>query len=739
MKNPYIAKTIPKETIIEHTEKLIEQYNRLKCIYPDIRFLNWDLLYIACVYHDLGKMNTKFQNKLLNKIGIEELLEDMDKDVDEIPHGYLSPAFLPLQELKGKYNEDEIRILFQCIYYHHSREKLENEEPLQKVIELDLPKYYKDFDYKRIITKYPLNPSYVQYTTSGRIPDEYDSEEIFYQYIAIKGLLNKIDYAASGGINVEEINVNLFETTMDFLKTSGFQPNELQQFMIENQNVNVVVIASTGTGKTESGLLWMGNHKGFFTLPLRVSINAIYDRIINKIKFEKQKTGLLHSETPSEYIKRNKDELDIEYLGKTKQMSLPLTVCTLDQLVDFIFKYEGFELKLATLSYSKIVIDEIQMYSPEMVAFLMVAIKYITDLGGKFAIMTATLPPILEDFMERLNIKYVRADEPFLKKVNGKIQLRHKIKVLKEDVNIKHLIENYIGKKVLIIVNTVKKAQELFETLKSKPELECVDISLFHSKFIKTHRVIKEKSIFEMGQPECNKTGIWITTQIVEASLDIDFDVLYTELSDISGLLQRMGRVFRSRDLPIDYINVYVYVGKDKNPSGVGISDNSIIDYDIFELSKEAILKYDGMELDEKEKMLLVEEIYSKKNLEGKRYYDKIRRTINYVKDIKEYEFKKSEINLRNIINKTVMPKSIYLEYQKVIDDNLKIVQESKNYNKRLISRNNIMDLTLSIREDEFEDALKHLKVCKEKVELDKYNVIPIIDRDYTFEEGLVK
>ena len=38
-------------------------------------------------------------------------------------------------------------------------------------------------------------------------------------------------------------------------------------------------------------------------------------------------------------------------LDATKQLSYPLTICTLDQLIDFIFKYEGFELKLATLSY----------------------------------------------------------------------------------------------------------------------------------------------------------------------------------------------------------------------------------------------------------------------------------------------------------------------------------------------------------------------------------------------------
>ena len=49
--------------------------------------------------------------------------------------------------------------------------------------------------------------------------------------------------------------------------------------MKENKDNNIVAVAQTGMGKTEAGLLWIGNNKGFFTLPLKVAINAIYDRI----------------------------------------------------------------------------------------------------------------------------------------------------------------------------------------------------------------------------------------------------------------------------------------------------------------------------------------------------------------------------------------------------------------------------------------------------------------------------
>lgn len=54
-------------------------------------------------------------------------------------------------------------------------------------------------------------------------------------------------------------------------------------------------------------------------------------------------------------------------------------------------------------------------------------------------------------------------------------------------------------------------------------------------------------------------TGIWITTQIVEASLDVDFDYLFTEMSTLDSLFQRFGRCFRSRHYKKEEPNVYIY------------------------------------------------------------------------------------------------------------------------------------------------------------------------------------
>lgn len=742
MKNLFLAKTKDQETIIKHTDELYKNYVLIKKLYPNIQNLDWDVLELACLYHDLGKMNTKFQNKLIRKLkqddsSLEEL-KDALKDIDEIPHGYLSPSFLPKDDLARIYTDDDLRILYQSIYFHHSREKLDNHDKLKVIVKEDLQKYIDEFNYNKINKIEKLYPSFIRFI-KRRIPAVDDTEETVRKYIMTKGLLNKIDYAASGGIDVELENKDLLEKTMDSITKWGYKLNKLQEYMLNHRKDNSVIRASTGIGKTEAALFWIGNNKGFFTLPLRVSINAIYDRVIDKIKFDKYSVALLHSDTAAEYLKRNDDELDLEYYAMTKQLSLPLTICTLDQLVDFIFKYEGFELKLATLAYSKLVIDEIQMYAPEMVAFLIAALKYVTDMGGKFSIVTATLPPIFLYFMDKQHIEY-KKPEPFYKEVDGKVQLRHKMQLLNEDININHIKENYRDKKVLVIVNTVKKAQEIYEQLKEDLK-DKVEINLFHSRFIKRDRAKKEDEIFAMGQLENSKKGIWITTQVVEASLDIDFDVLYTELSDASGLFQRMGRVYRNRDLKEDLINIYVYLGKEKLPSGIGSGDRSIIDKDIFDLSKEALINYVGKglkarKIDEKDKMELVEKIYSLDNLKDKTYYNKIDKTLKSVIDIKEYEIDKKEVNLRNIETKTVIPKNVYDDNKKNIDENMKIILEESNLSKKLTARNLINELTLSIPNYMYESA-RNNGYIEENINVNKYTEIPVVNYNYDFENGL--
>ena len=135
-----------------------------------------------------------------------------------------------------------------------------------------------------------------------------------------------------------------------------------------------MVAGQTGMGKTEAALLWIGDHKGFIFLPVKTAINKMYDRIREEIindgsgdGVEKQ-LGLLHSDAVSRLLEQQEkdaqkgksaggsvyQEMDvIAYHNRSRQLAMPLTISTVDQLFDFIFQYQTYELKLATLSYSK--------------------------------------------------------------------------------------------------------------------------------------------------------------------------------------------------------------------------------------------------------------------------------------------------------------------------------------------------------------------------------------------------
>lgn len=743
MESKYIAKTYPEvETIQQHTDRLVENYNILKSIYPELK-VDWDILKLACIYHDLGKMNKKFQKKLKGK-----------KVKGEIPHGFLSIGFLDVYELEEKYTEEKIKILVNSIAYHHEREFRFSEYSglLREEIE-KMKEEAKNFKYDKVKNCFEtLNIDILDYIDGSRVTEE-DGEEVFYDYILIKGLLNRIDYASSAHEKVEWKN-DFLEESLDKMmntwkeKDKNTSWNDLQRYMIQNKDENIIAVAQTGMGKTEAGLLWIGNNKGFFTLPLRTAINAIYDRIRNDIVKDKvgERVGLLHSDAFSEYIKREEDEkykLDLEEIGlsqyhqRTKQLTMPLTICTIDQLFDFIYRYKGFEPKLATLAYSKIIIDEIQMYSPDLIAYLVSGLSHITKLGGKFAILTATFPPFIGDLLEKEGVKF-KKPEPFIDKDKSKI--RHSIKVKDEMINSDFIIEKYNKNKVLVICNTVKKAQELYQEIKEKrPDLRH-NINLFHSSFIKKDRRDKEEAIIKLGEKDNNEGhGIWICTQVAEASLDIDFDVLITELSDLNGLFQRMGRCYRDRPFDGEGYNCYVFTGGDEKCTGVGY----VIDKDIFEFSKEALRDIKG-KISEEEKIKLINNVYTTEKLEGTKYYDEIIDTLKYIKSLYTNEMDKFQAKkmFRNINSITVIPENIFEDNKDKIEYYKEIINEIR---KKDMTKEEIEDLKVRrakarAKLADFTVSIPFYLVNRNNIqdfEINRYESLKIFKCNYDKEKGL--
>ncbi|MGC9101466.1 MAG: CRISPR-associated helicase/endonuclease Cas3, partial [Caldisericum sp.] len=120
------------------------------------------------------------------------------------------------------------------------------------------------------------------------------------EYILLKGLLHRVDHSASAHIPVENGKIeNTEEKLISYLKNkTGKNENILKPFQQkakELRDKSVILAASTGIGKTEFAINWIGEDKAFYTFPIRVSVNAMYDRFVEV--FSKECIGLLHSDS----------------------------------------------------------------------------------------------------------------------------------------------------------------------------------------------------------------------------------------------------------------------------------------------------------------------------------------------------------------------------------------------------------------------------------------------------------
>ena len=699
----YYAKSYPiVETIKEHTEQLLERLNEFKDLYqsdlPLLTDRDWYLLEIAVKYHDLGKADLVFQKKIrnsLNSVGesIKVLVEH------KIHHNFLSLMCLPFKELG--LNREEAILVSQIVAYHHEHDYIPEAEEIKKVYEAHFINF-KDEIEKELnlpIDNIARSSKLNRISKTNRIKPDHPE---YHKYVLLKGLIHRLDHSASAHVPIDlASNMNTADAVNRFFSEKLLvSKNDLQKFAEKNQDAHLVVTAQTGMGKTEAGLLWLGGKKGFFTLPLRVSINAMYDRIIDShnLAFTKRSethgeeaTGILHS-TSLDYIYdryEGEDEKLEKVHSQTKEFANKLIVSTIDQILKFPFYYLGFEKEYMTMATSKIIIDELQAYDPEIAALLIRAAKLIDEIGGSFMIMTATLP---EYYLKALKRELDQSNKPLV--INEFIDdnvKRHYVVVrneslLSEDV-IDEIREKGLEKKILVITNTVKKAQNVYEELKD----EDLNVKLLHSRFTKADRANLEKNLLDFTNND--EAGVWVTTQLVEASLDIDFDFLYTEMSTLDSQFQRYGRCNRKGLKRIEEPNINVFT---EEVSGVSKGKKSVYHYDIYEKSVEILSSHDGMLL-ESEKQEMIKKLYNEKSLEGTAFKKKFDDTLQELKNRTHYEIKKNEAQdlLRNIQQIEVVP--VHFAEEEAFNDLIENWSRASTRMERRKIRNLIEGYSLSV------------------------------------------
>ena len=404
-----------------------------------------------------------------------------------------------------------------------------------------------------------------------------DQQSILIGTIALRGHVISSDHMASAHVGelpqsklvdpqalIERLNLpQLYDHQREAMATCG----------------SAILMAPTGSGKTEAALLWAVSQaqekrpvpRLYYTLPFQASMNAMQKRLNEDDKDDPKRkapflnqVGLEHSRSTLAYYRWKLDEdYSPEQALKTARWYnnlahlnyYPVRVLSPYQILKAPYRLTGYETLLTDCLDATFIFDEIHAYEADRLAMILATVKYLREqYGASFFVMSATLPKLLRRRLtEALGTdKLIEASSELYE------QFRRHVLLLKDGDLLEEPSMDRIAEvatkgrqSVLVCCNTVKRAQAAYEMLcKRLEELEeKVEVLLLHGRFNGKDRLEKEKLVREAtgSRSKMRRPIVLVATQVVEVSLDIDLDVIYTDPAPLEALLQRFGRINRRR------------------------------------------------------------------------------------------------------------------------------------------------------------------------------------------------
>jgi CRISPR-associated endonuclease/helicase Cas3 len=698
----------PQESLTKHTLALYNVWLELKRKYeeiiPEEKF--WYYSLISVFFHDFGKIADNFQEVISNK----------KRDYSNyVRHEFVSGMFLFANSYKD-YEQNSLSLF--AIFSHHK--KLENdlfskESNIDLKINLDYVKEFVEFATKEIDKPYK-NKFQINQTAIGYLQNKYfrlleDYQKRVYvltkklaqkdriEYVKYKAILQIADWTASGhnelqnGITYDEkylsnkitekINQTNKKKKLPLIEKIIFKKFQTKSNIAQN----VIAIAPTGSGKTEAALLWASkkneNQRIIYLLPTKVTSNAIFERLTGY--FGNEYVTVIHS-SAFFFHKEIQDSYEKKDYLLDKTFFKNINICTVDQVLTQGFNLGYWEIKTFHLLNAKIIIDEIHLYEPYTLGLIISTIYYLQkDYGATFYIMTATMPFLLKNLLRKyLTEPIIIEDTELLKDARNEFVVKD-YEIKDADNEILEAVNQL--KKILIVVNTVDSAIDQYKKMVSNFKDNNTNIMCYHSRFIQKDRQEKEKNIFELEKS--NSACILVATQVVEVSLDIDFDILFTENAPIDAIIQRAGRINRKRKKENTKVIIYKYseiTAKWVYTSGSVLKD-----------SFDVLKKQNNKRLSEEKLTMLVDEVYKNVNIEddfdfkkGLNMYNEEQLRLSFIKDNTANENTMTRLNIDTI---NVIPACFeeYL-YDKSIEEKAKhelSVRKSKEYSFEIYSDEN--------------------------------------------------
>ncbi|WP_461863422.1 CRISPR-associated helicase Cas3' [Thermococcus sp.] len=351
-------------------------------------------------------------------------------------------------------------------------------------------------------------------------------------YTLFNGLLRLSDWLESAGLPAESYHLPggtaVHEYVVNYLTGRGFRPRDYQ-LALRGKGGGYFMLP-TGDGKTETALLATPPDavKVVYSLPTVTTTEAMRKRF--EAMFGRENVSFGHGMLFLSLY--SKGELEKRLLHR--YAFRPYFVSTVDQMLLAFLNYHRFPLREFVLRGSHWIIDEIHAYSPFTLSLILDGIAYAGDhLGAEVTIMSATLPAPMREELRNRGLQEILPFDVVRKRYSSRRRLTAEVR----DEPLMNAVEEISREKgrVLVVVNTVTRAQELYREIKERRR----DVYLFHSRFTNEDKERKIKLVEKI------ESGILVATQVVEVSLDIDYDVLYTEAAPVDALIQRFGRINR--------------------------------------------------------------------------------------------------------------------------------------------------------------------------------------------------
>lgn len=354
-----------------------------------------------------------------------------------------------------------------------------------------------------------------------------------------------------------------------------------------------IIEAPTGEGKTEAALTLAhrigaarSSDEIYYALPTAATSNQMYRRLSEylsdrlglstTVKLVHSQAFLIEDEITIKPLTNGKDDdtsqAAVEWFSSKKRALLaPFGVGTIDQAELGALNARHNMLRLVALAGKVVILDEVHAYDTYMTTIIERLLAWLSALGTSVIILSATLPQSRRERLARAfgielsgsdtaldqypclfvgNSTAYYSDSPAASQPNRVVQVqRIQLSSSDPEKQARWLLDQ-LGHEgcACWITNTIARAQDLFAKLADIVPKD-VRLTLIHSRFSVANRQLLEEDLISLYGPRGNrpKRGIVIGTQVLEQSLDLDFDLMVSDLAPVDLLLQRAGRLHRHK------------------------------------------------------------------------------------------------------------------------------------------------------------------------------------------------